>query len=59
MSMRIRVSYSREPELLDVIATLGKRVIKVDREPAKGQYRRAYIVLKDLPKNAEQLAKQG
>jgi len=57
--MRIRVSYELEPELLGVIALLGKRVLDVKREPAKGQYRRAYIVLKDLPKNAEQLAKQG
>lgn len=59
MSTKVRISYEQESELLDVIATLGKRVVKVDREPAKGRFKRAYITLKDLPKQAEQLAKRG
>ena len=59
MSTKVRISYEQEPELLDVIATLGKRVVKVDREPAKGRFKRAYLTLKDLPKQTEHLAKQG
>ena len=59
MSTQVRVSYEREPELLDVITSLGKRVLKVKREPAKGQYKRAYLTLAEHTGKPEQLAKQG
>ena len=59
MSTRIRVSYEQEPELLDVVVLLGKRVIKVEREPAKGRYKRAYLTIAESTAKPEQLAKQG
>lgn len=49
MSTKIRVSYERESELVSVIASLGKRVRHVQREPAKGRFQRAYIEVADLP----------
>lgn len=59
MSRRVRVSYENEPELLDVIVSLGKRVLKVEREPAKGRYKRAYLRLAEYPGRPEPIAKQA
>ncbi len=59
MSVKVRVSYEKEPELLDVIGSLGKRVLKVEREPAKGRYKRAYLMLAEYPGGPEPMIKQA
>ncbi len=43
---KITVFYDHEPELMDIILALGKKVVKVKRQPSKGKSRRAYIELK-------------
>lgn len=49
MSAKIKLSYEKHPEMLEVVARLGKLVDKVKLQPPKGKYRLAYIDLKPLP----------
>ncbi|SCI03788.1 Uncharacterised protein [uncultured Clostridium sp.] len=46
MSIKIKVSYTDERELNEIISMLNKkRVIECKKQPAKGKYKRAYIRL--------------
>lgn len=47
MSIKIRVSYSTEEELAEVIRLLSPVLGEVKVQPQKGQYRRAYISLRN------------
>ena len=47
MSIKIRVSYSTEEELAGVIRLLAPVLGEVKVQPQKGQYRRAYISLRN------------
>ena len=46
VSIKIKVSYTDERELNEIISMLNKkRVIECKKQPAKGKYKRAYIRL--------------
>ena len=47
MSIKIRVSYSAEEELAGVIRLLSSVLGEVKVQPQKGQYKRAYITLRN------------
>lgn len=47
MSVMIKVSYETEEELADIVRRLSPKVERVKKAPAKGQYKRAYIALKN------------
>lgn len=47
MSVRIRVKYSTEEELAGVIRLLSPMLRNVKVQPQKGQYKRAYISLRN------------
>lgn len=49
MSAKIKLSYENTPELLAVIAKLGKIVTKVRPQPPKGRYHLAYLDVELLP----------
>jgi hypothetical protein len=44
--IKIKLSYKHTEDLNDMISLLGNRVVKVENEPAKGGYKRAYILAK-------------
>ncbi len=44
--IKIKLSYKYTDELNDLLSLLGNRVIKVQHEPARGEYKRAYILAK-------------
>ena len=45
---KIKFSYERDAELTRFIEWLGDMAEKVEREPARGRFKRAYIMLKPL-----------
>lgn len=47
MSIKIRVSYSTEEELAGVIRLLSPVLREVKVQPQKGQYKRAYLSLRN------------
>ena len=57
MSIRIKVSYENPRELSFVLHKLGQSVVKVQREPPKGKYRRAYIDIEPPDQSAEKREK--
>lgn len=44
MSVKIKISYNTNEELAEVIKLLSPVCQKVKRQPAKGKYKRAYIL---------------
>ena len=51
MSVKIKLSYISHEELQCVCQHLKPLIKKIRLQPPKGQYRRAYIDLKDIPTN--------
>lgn len=47
MSIRIRISYTEDEELAGVIRLLSPMLRNVKVQPQKGQYKRAYISLRN------------
>lgn len=47
MSVRIKVSYTDDEELAGVIRLLSPVLRSVKVQPQKGQYKRAYILLRN------------
>lgn len=48
MSVKIKVSYTDEEELARVIRLLSPAVKSWKKQPAKGKYKRAYVVLHEV-----------
>lgn len=46
MSVKIKVSYENEQDLQDILNQLGAKVKSWKRADKKGEYYRAYIILK-------------
>lgn len=47
MSVKIRVSYTEDEELAGVIQLLSPMLTNVKVQPQRGQYKRAYISLRN------------
>ena len=51
MSIKIKLSYETDEELAFVREKLAKHLYKVQLEPPKGRFKRAYFILKSIGKN--------
>lgn len=47
MSVKIKVSYTDEQELVDIIKMLKPKIKTWKTQPANGKYKRAYIVFRE------------
>jgi hypothetical protein len=56
MSVKVKVSYETDEELAFVREKLAERTHRVELEPRKGRYKRAYLTLKNIVRNG---AKSG
>ena len=51
MSVKIKLSYETDEELVKVREMLSDCTRRVELEPPKGRYKRAYITLKSIAKS--------
>lgn len=51
MSVKIKLSYETDEELAKVREKLADCTQKVELEPQKGRYKRAYLTLKNIVRN--------
>lgn len=47
MSVKIKVSYTEEQELVEIVRMLKPKIKTWKTQPANGKYKRAYIVLRE------------
>lgn len=53
MSAKIRLSYETPEELAAIRGKLEAYIRRVELEPSKGRYKRAYFHLKSIPTNGD------
>lgn len=59
MSVKLKVSYTEDRELTVVLKRLAPLIKECKPKPAQGQYKRAYICLKDSALYSDLVNKKG